>query len=67
MMNNNEMILAVRSIFAIVCITILSIVALTKGLDGDIMRWAIAIIGLLGGAEVLAEYVVKRNKVVGPS
>ena len=65
MMNNNEMILAVRSIFAIICITILSIIAITETLNGDIMRWAIAIIGLLGGAEVLAEYIVKRNKVVG--
>jgi hypothetical protein len=63
-MNDNEMILAVRSIFAIICITILSIIAITEGLNGDIMRWAIAIIGLLGGAEVLAEYIVKRNKVV---
>jgi hypothetical protein len=61
---SSDMILAVRSIFAIICITILSIIAITEGLNGDIMKWAIAIIGLLGGAEVLAEYIVKRNKVV---
>lgn len=56
-----EMIQTVRSIFAIICITILSIVAITEGMDGDIMRIAIGIIGLLGGTEVIAEYWIRRK------
>jgi len=60
--DNAYMIAAVRCVFAIVAITILCILAISEGLDGELLKWGLALIGTLGGSEVVLEYWFKKSQ-----
>ena len=62
MSDNAYMVAAVRCVFAIVAIVILCVFALEKGINGDLAKWSIAIIGTLGGSEVVLEYWFKKSQ-----
>jgi len=53
---------AIRSCFAIIAVCILSIVATSYQVDGELIKLAILSISALGGAEVVLEYWYGRKR-----
>ncbi len=61
MSDNGERMKAILGLFGILIVGILAIVAMSKGFDGDITRFAIiGIVALALGVEAL-EYYLNRN------
>ena len=63
MSDNALKITAIRSCFAIICITILAIMAISYNLDGELLKFGIGAIGLLGGGEIFLEYWLGKKQV----
>ena len=59
--NRVNKVLAVRAIMAMVLVSILALVALNYGVDGEILKLAIYVIALLGGTDVALEYYQSRK------
>ena len=59
--NTANKVLAVRAIMAMVLVSILALVALNYGVNGEILKLAIYVIALLGGTDVALEYYQSRK------